>query len=446
MNRYFQRFVTLAIFSCCFTFVFAQNKDIDKGKEVLKKAFEQKDAAKKNEMIQKSIELFTKGGLKKEMNLIIGDEFLAHNDLTQASSYFSRCDKLEKADGLYRIAQAYQEQAFGDEKNHEKLMRSAVSFYTKSGKLTDGAKSIGDTYFERGEKFYPKALDYYFMARDTPSVEKVADTYVDKGGEVAFQSIDVLKRIGTKSALEKAGNICYDRKQFDRAYECYSNGDVTSGLEKIADKYNEVGRTTEAGNIYVKIAENYMKTANTDAVEKLGTENVKAMNFSLASRIYDKAGNMNKSKKYLAYHKFMELDLDSAKMLLTEVGELDLVKAIETNMKNLDNIKNNVMVLNDFVQNQPFVTMESDPETGKQRPAVKDENILIEYYKGIKDAIVETFQGISKSTLAITNPDLKKMMIKHFQQYPAGTKILDPNTFAVRLQKSTAQVKDVYLK
>jgi tetratricopeptide (TPR) repeat protein len=245
---------------------------------------------------------------------------------------------------------------------------------------------------------------------------------------------------------KKQGNICYDRKQFDRAYECYSNGDITAGLEKIADKYNEVGRTTEAGNIYVKIAENYMKTANTDAVEKLGTENVKAMNFSLASRIYDKAGNMNKSKKYLAYHKFMELDLDSAKMLLTEVGELDLVKAIETNMKNLDNIKNNVMVLNDFVQNQPFVTMESDPETGKQRPAVKDENILIEYYKGIKDAIVETFHGISKSTLAITNPELKKMMIKHFQQYPAGTKILDPNTFAVRLQKSTAQVKDVYLK
>lgn len=445
MNRYFHRFVTLTIFSCCLSFVFAQNKDIDKGKEVLKKAFEQKDAAKKNEMIQKSIELFTKGGLKKEMNLIIGDEFLEHNDLTQASSYYNRCDKGEKANGLERVAQAYQDQAFGDAKNEAKLLRSAMSFYTKSGKAKDGAKSIGDKYFEKGEQFYPSAIDYYFMAQDSAAVEKVADTYVAKGGEAAFKSIDILKRIGSKSALEKAGNICYDRKQFDRAYECYSNGDITAGLEKIADKYNEVGRTTEAGNIYVKIAENYMKTANTDAVEKLGTDNVKAMNFSLASRIYDKAGNMNKSKKYLAYNKFMELDLDSAKMLLTEVGELDLVKAIETNMKHLDNIKNNVMVLNDFVQNQPFVTMESDPETGKQRPAVKDENILIEYYKGIKDAIVETFHGISKSTLAISNPELKKMLIKHFQQYPAGTKVLDPTTFAVRLQKSTAQVKDVYL-
>jgi hypothetical protein len=144
MNRYFQRFVTLTILSCCFTFVFAQNKDIDKGKEVLKKAFEQKDAAKKNEMIQKSIELFTKGGLKKEMNLIIGDEFLEHNDLTQASSYYNRCDKGEKANGLERVAQAYQDQAFGDAKNEAKLLRSAMSFYTKSGKAKEGAKSIGD--------------------------------------------------------------------------------------------------------------------------------------------------------------------------------------------------------------------------------------------------------------------------------------------------------------
>jgi hypothetical protein len=63
----------------------AQNKDIDKGKEILTKAFQQTDMVKKNEMIQKAAELFTKGGLKREQNLIIGDMFLEVNDL--GSSY-----------------------------------------------------------------------------------------------------------------------------------------------------------------------------------------------------------------------------------------------------------------------------------------------------------------------------------------------------------------------
>jgi hypothetical protein len=35
---------------------------------------------------------------------------------------------------------------------------------------------------------------------------------------------------------------------------------------------------------------------------------------------------------------------------------------------------------------------------------------------------------------------------KRFNQYPAIGRILDPNTFAPRLSKSTTSVKDVYLK
>jgi len=446
MKSYIHLLLLATAMLCITAPTYAQNKDIDKGKANLKKAFEQKDAANKNEMIQKSVELFTKGGLKKEMNLIIGDEFLEHNDLVQAANYYNRCDKGEKADGLFRVAEAYKEQAFGDEKNEAKLLKSAVSFYTKSGKLKDGAKIIGDKYFDRGEKFYPKALDYYFIATDTASAEKVANTYVAKGGETAFQAVDVLKRIGSKSALEKAGDICYERKQFDKAYECYATADVTRGLEKIADKYNEIGKTDEAANIYVKMAESYMKTANTEAVEKLGTDNVKAMNYSLASRIYDKAGNINLSQKYWSYYKLMQFDFDSAKTIMNANGDVVLAKAIDANMKYLDNLKSSNLTLFDFVQSQPYVSTEADPETGKPRPVVKDENILIDYYKGIKDAIVETFQSVSKNVIPINNPELKKMMIKRFQQYPAGTKILDPNTFAVRLQKATAQVKDVYLK
>ncbi|HEY0262799.1 MAG TPA: hypothetical protein VGB95_07215, partial [Chitinophagales bacterium] len=66
-------------------------------------------------------------------------------------------------------------------------------------------------------------------------------------------------------------------------------------------------------------------------------------------------------------------------------------------------------------------------------------------YKGIKDAIVETLHTVSKNSLAISDPTLKQMMIKHFKEYPAASKVLDPS-FNIKLVKATAQVKDVYLK
>jgi hypothetical protein len=98
--------------------------------------------------------------------------------LVQATNYFNRCDKPEKADGLNRVANVYVEQAFGDEKNEAKLLNSAVKLYTKAGTLGEGAKAIGDKYFDRGEKFYPKALEFYFMAQDSAAAERVADTYM----------------------------------------------------------------------------------------------------------------------------------------------------------------------------------------------------------------------------------------------------------------------------
>lgn len=446
MKSYKHNVTFFFVFNFLCLSVFGQNKDIDKGKEILTKAFQQTDAVKKNEMIQKSIELFTKGGMKKELNYIVGDEFLANNDLVQAANYYGRCDKAEKSEGLNKVGTAYVDQAFGDEKNEVKLINNAVKLFTKANTLNTGAKDIGDRYFNRGDKFYAKALDFYFMAKDSVAAESVADTYLTKGGESALEGVTVLQRIGSPSALKKGGDYLFKSKQYDRAYLCYVAGNHTQDLKRVAEVYNQIGKTEEAGNIYVKIAENYMKTANTEAVEKLAQSNVDAMNFSLASRIYDKAGNMSKSKKYLAYSKFMDMDLEGSKELLKEIGEVDLAKAIDANMKYFDNIRYTNMNLLDYVNNQPSVGLETDPETGKFRPLKTDEPILIEYYKGIKDAIVENVLSLSKNITPITNPDLKKMMMKSFLRYPAVGKILNAETFTPKLNKSTAQVKDVYLK
>ncbi len=437
-------FTALMIICCCS--LSAQNKDVTKGKELLRKAFTQKDAAKKNEAIQQAIQAFTKGGMKREMNLIIGDAFLAKNDLVQATNYYNRCDKAEKAIGLVKVANINVEQAFNDPKNEAKLLKNAMTLYGKSGKTAMGAKGIGDRYFERGDKHFDKALDYYSIAADTASIEKVADTYIAKGGEDALKSVDILKKIGTKAALKKAGDLCFDKKQYDRAYDCYSIAGLSEGLRKTADKYNEIGKNSEAANVYIKLAETYMKTANTDAVEKLARENVQAMNYGLASRIYDKAGNMTLSRKYLSYYKFMELDFDSAKILMRGTEDDYLVKAIETNIKYLNILKSNNSSLDDYLKNQPSVKMEVDPNTGKFRPAIKDESILIEYYKNIKEPIVDYLLTVSRNVTPINNATLKQMMIKKFNQYPATSRILDGTTFAPKLSKSTSSVKDVYLK
>lgn len=459
-----------AVISCClicvtFTHVGAQNKSIEKGKETLEKAFSQKDPQKRQAMIQKADALLTEGGLRREKNLIIGDAFLDHGELVQAASYFSRCDKKEKADGLKRVGDAYVRLAFGEEvgdsdetlagaiirqrggegeKAEAKLLKSAVKYYTQSNSLRIGAKGIGDRYYNRGKEHFDKALEYYFVATDTPSAEKVVNTMI-RDGEPYDRVLDVLKQINSKNTLKKAGDLCFERNDYEKALDYYSQISHNAGMRKCAEKFNELGKREEAQSVYVRMADNYMKTANTEAVSKLAIDNVNAMNYELAAKIYDKAGNLFLANKYYAYHKFMVLDLDSAKLLLHQNGEGDLSKAIDVNIKPLNNLRVSELTLQDFVSNQPNVSMENDPATGKLRPSIKDESILIGYYKGIKDAIVGTFHSISRDVLAVNNPTLRKMLIKHFQEYPAGTKILD-DSFNIRLQKSTSSVKDVYLK
>lgn len=450
MKKYIKGLVHVLIASCLTlsaTNSNAQNKDVEKGKATLAKAFEQNDPQKKMELIQKADELFSNGGLKREKYIIIGDAFLERNDLVQAANYYNRADKKDKLEGLKRVADAYSDQAFDatDAKAEAKSLKSAINFYNKSGALQEGASGIGDRFFEKGEASYNRALEYYFLAKDTPSAEKVANSMIAEGGESADKAIDVLVLIGSKNALKKAGDLSFAKNLYEKALDFYKQANYTEGMRKCAEKFNELGKIAEAQNVYVKITENYRNTGNTDAIEKLATDNVNAMNYELASKIYDKAGRQDLANKYYAYYKFMELDLDSAKLLLNAIGETDLVAAIDANKRPLENLRAAQATLKDFAEQQPPVSMENDPATGKLRPAAKDESILIDYYKGIKDVIVETFHGVSKNVLALSHPELKRLLIKRFKEYPAANKVLDP-TFNIRLVKATSQVKDVYLK
>ena len=422
----------------------AQNKDIEKGKEKLAEAFKQKDASKKGEEIQKATELFQKGGLKTQaINALLGDAYLEDGDLSHAESKYGQCEKTEKAEGYSKVAAAYLEQAMSDDKKEASLVDKAMKDYGKAGKAKEGAIAIADKYYERGEKYYPKAIDYYFRGTDTPNVIKIAGDYEKKGAEGMTPAFDLYKRTGL---YKKAGDLAWDSKQYAKAYDAYSAGEVTEGMRKCADVFYSLGQESEAQNIYLKMVESYTKTANTDAIEKLATENVNLMNYGLAARIYDKAGNLNQAKKYYAYDKFMSLDLDSAKIMFTASDQPNLAKAIDANMKYLLPLVDVKAQFDDWAKQQPNVGIEMDPETNQYRPVAKDEQMLVDYYKQLKDKISDQCQIISTNVMAIKDPELKKVLKKRFLEYPAVGKILDKETFAVKLTRGSTQVKDVYLK
>jgi hypothetical protein len=437
---------------CCFFLllaslnVSAQNKDIEKAKEKLKEAYQQKDPSKKNDLVQKANELFQKSGLKPgDLKLVMGNAYLDNGDLkTAENQYNSVTDKAAKKEAFAKVGDAWVELAMGDEKKETQYLKNAMGDYKKGDKIKEGASGIGDKFYEKGEKFYVKAIDYYFQATDTPSVTKVARDY-EKQGTASGPNLafDLYKRAGL---FKKAGDLAWESKQYAKAYDAYSTGEITEGMRKCADMFYSLGQESEAQNIFLKMVENYAKTANTEAIEKLAHENVAVMNYGFAARIYDKAGNLNSAKKYYALHKFMNLDLDSAKLLLEGTDNANLIKAIDANQKNLLPLKDVKAQFDDWVKQQPPVSIELDPETSQYKVSQKDEQMLVDYYKLIKDQISDQCQIISKNVIAISNPELKKMLMKKFLDYPAVGKILDKTTFAVKLTRSSTQVKDVYLK
>ena len=126
---YFKQILPILFSILLITPAFSQNKDVEKGKEILAKAMAAKEAAKKNDLLKSAIEHFTKGGLKKEMNAIIGDAFLEAKDYTGASNYYGRCDKEGKKEGLKKVGEGYVEEAFSDEKTEAKMLAKKILIF-----------------------------------------------------------------------------------------------------------------------------------------------------------------------------------------------------------------------------------------------------------------------------------------------------------------------------
>ncbi len=428
---------------------YAQNKDVDKGKELLTKAFDQTDNVKRGEIITKARESFTKGGLKpQEVAVLIGDGYLSKKDYTNAATAFGSASKEEKKVGFKKLAYLQVDDAFqaADIKAETKLLKSAMSFFTKADALKEGARAIGDKYFDRGADSYAKALEYYQIANAGDKITTIAETYEAKGAEGEMQAAETYKLAKTPEAYKKAGDIYYAKKEYGKAFDAYQSGNIVEGIIKYANHLVATGQNAEADNLYNRVADAFAEKDNKAGLIKLADDLVGKHNYGTAVKLYDKAGEDLKANKYRAYEKLGSMDFEEAKALFTTSGDAAMAKAITDNTKQLAPLKDLDFNLQQMRDAQPQIGMEQDEVTGESRQNKADVKAVSDYYKTSKDQIVTQVYALSTSVPKITNPELKKLVMEKFLSYPAVGNILNKETFAIKLQKPQIALKDVYLK
>ncbi len=425
----------------------AQNKDVDKGKEALAKAMDQKDASKRQEMINKAREDFQKGGLKPaEVAVILGDTYLDKGDLVNAANSYSTASKEDKKAGFKKVADAYAETAFtGDAKAESKAVNKAMDYYKKADALKEGARNIGDKYYAKGVEGYGKALDYYIIGGADVKLEEIAKEYFGKGGENEDRAAEVYLRMKSPEGYQKAGDIYFNRKEYAKAIDSYEKGNSADGIKKYADYLYSQNKNDEADNYYVKIAAIYATAKDDNALEKLATESQKKGSYGLAARIYDKAGNTTLSDKSNGYAELISFNLDSAKIFFNNVNDAAMVKTIDDNAKVLTALKDIADNFDEVMKAAPFVTMITDSVTGQSTPSANDQKTLEEYYKSVRDQIVKNVTDVSTNMAKLKSEDLKKYARLRFVRYGAIRNILDTQTFAIKKQKADVKVKDVIL-
>ena len=449
MNKNFFRRIALVgiLGGCMWVSSYAQNKDIDKGNEALKKAMEQKDPAKRSEGVTKAIESYTKGGMKKEMYMLIGDAYLGVKDYTNANSNYSRLDKEQKKEGMKKLAEAYMEDSFADEdaKAQAKNLKKAMDFYTKAGITEEGARAIGDRFYDKGESGYDKALEYYLIGKADAMVEKIAQNYFAKGGDSQVKAAETYLKLKSKAGYKKAGDIYYNRNEYQKAIDAYLAGGISDGIEKYAEYLYSENRNEEADNLILKLADALSEKKDDEGLEVIGKHVMDKASYELASKVYEKAGNMGLANKAKAYDALINFRLEEAKGLFTDAGDANSVKMITDNEKTLYALKDVADVLSELKKGAPFVTLLTDSVSGKNYPSPSDQQTLEDYYKAISAQVYTNVAAVGTNYAKLKGEEIKTYVKQGFNRYAAVRTLLDKNTYVIKKQKNEIKTKDVIL-
>jgi tetratricopeptide (TPR) repeat protein len=445
MKHHFNTFALCLFLLLITSPVWSQSKDEARANETLTKAFQQADPARKNEMIQKAVDLYMKAGMQKEYMLRVGDAYLERNDLVNAYNWYNRCPlKVEKADAIRKVGEGYVNLAFEDTKNEAKHIKKALDIYTKSNAVKEGNKRVAVKYEERGMDSYGKALDYYILAGDTGSVQNIAEKYEAAGPDKLQKAAETYERMNNTYGYEKAGDIYWNLKEYETAFSSYNRGNVTDGIRKYADWLLSEGRIWDADLIYNKVIERYYNTGRNNMMRPLAESAMTRGSYTLAKNIYEKLGDVTLQNKAAAYESLSEFQTDDAKIKFGNSGMTVLVKAISGNMNTLNSLKDLSVIVDDLVKGKPVVSLVKN-EAGLMVAKIEDLRAEQDYYSNSKDAIVDNVYNVSTLLLKITNPEVRDVVASRFFKHRAFGNILDKRTYKPLKGKDAIKLEDVYL-
>ncbi|MDX2002848.1 MAG: hypothetical protein SFW35_10475 [Chitinophagales bacterium] len=430
--------------------LFAQDKDLAKADEYLKKAVTL-TGTEKNELLKKAIELYTKvGKTKEEMYTTIGDALVDARDYNGATTYYTRGGTAVKKQGQIRIAEEYMENASEDAKNESKLIKKALDAYVKGGASKDGYKTVGDYYSAKGPEYDSLAFSYYEQGQVTEKLTEIGDNYYSKGPEYYAKAAEAYEKTGSPEGTKKAGDIYWglgekDVAFYEKAYTAYDKGHHMDGIKKYADRLFEMGQEDAANAQYNKIADYYVSTKNSGGLDKLASAAFDGGNYQLASMYYEKMAdtkNMEKAQSYDALYKF---DFAGAIDHFTKAEDMAMANAIKANLKTLETLPQIYNDLEEIKKTEPFVGMDSNAVLGKKVPNAQDQANFNAYYKSVQGTIADNVYKVSAAYQKLTDPTLKKVVKLKFQRFNAFKTILNPDTFVKKKEKAALKLEDVIL-
>lgn len=190
-----------------------------------------------------------------------------------------------------------------DKQKQNELLQKANDIYKEVKMLKEGAKVIGDAFFDKGDltmaaRFYTKCD----KEAKKEGYEKVGKAYIDEAfkdpkteAKTMKKALDNLsKGIGMGEACRVVGDAYFEKGQdfYTNAQTYYIMGGAMEGVKRIADIYNGNPSTK------IKAAETYALMKNNEGYKIAGDIYYDKHDYGKAFEYYNLAGNVEGFKKY----------------------------------------------------------------------------------------------------------------------------------------------------
>lgn len=415
-------------------------KKMAKANKLIEQAMAETNTQKKNDKIREANELFKDMKMIKEGAIIIGDAYYSAGDLQTASRWYAKGGKENKKDLSKKVGEAYLEDALKaeDSKSEQKNMTKAFQSLSKSVGPVEANRLIGNEYFDMGKEYYPKALEYYQKAGYNEGIVMIADLYSTKPETraLAAQTYVLTKE---KKGYKKAGDLYFNQGDYLKAMEFYAQGGVMEGYAKYAAELKKAGKTEQMNIVYNVIADTLIAKGTPDDVYSYALAAEKENNYVLASDLYKKLNDKDLHLKYKAYQLMMSMNYLDAKKVWTEMSKTELTDAVDMNIKELTNLQQNRMMLEEFKRNAPKLSVKEDPNSGKVEYDQRDLKLREQYYSNpvIVKGISETVYKVSADyTKMKGNGELKDLVKAAFLNYSPIKNLLDNFTLAKKVTQT----------